>query len=118
MQSHDTEALARGVYEAFMDKDRERIERLLSPDFTFTSPYDDHIGREAYFERCWPNSDRIKAMRIDRVIADGDDAFVLYDLEPRSGGSFRNTEFMRFEGGRLKAVEVYFGEVPNVTPKP
>ena len=88
------------------------MEELLSDDFTFTSPYDDHIDRTPHFERCWPNSDRIRMHHLERIVQDGDEAFTLSDCETVSGNRFRNTEGLMFEGGKLKAVEVYFGDPP------
>jgi hypothetical protein len=49
---------------------------------------------------------------LERIVQDGDEAFVLYDCETVSGDRFRNTERLMFEGGKLKAVEVYFGDPP------
>jgi ketosteroid isomerase-like protein len=83
--------LVRRLFGAYQSKDRKVMEELLSDDFTFTSPYDDHIDRTAYFERCWPNSDRIRMHHLKRIIQDGDEAFV-YDCETVSGDRFRNTE--------------------------
>jgi hypothetical protein len=39
----------------------------------------------------------------------GNEAFVLYELEPATGAKFRNTEFFRIEGNKIREVEVYFG---------
>jgi ketosteroid isomerase-like protein len=105
------------MFAAFTGKDREKAEALLAGDFTFTSPYDDHIGRDEYFRRCWPNSDLIKAHRIEKVVADGADVFVLYEAEATSGATFRNTERFRVEGGKIRAVEVFFGDPPRSLPK-
>ena len=49
---------------------------------------------------------------LKRIIQDGDEAFVLYDCETVSGDRFRNTERLMFAGGKLKVVEVYFGDPP------
>jgi ketosteroid isomerase-like protein len=49
---------------------------------------------------------------LERIVQDGDEAFVLYDCETVSGDRFRNTERLMFEGGKLKAVEVYFSDPP------
>ena len=45
---------------------------------------------------------------LERIVQDGDEAFVLYDCETASGDRFR----LMFEGGKLKAVEAYFGDPP------
>lgn len=46
-------------YRAYEDSDRSAIEPVLHPDFTFTSPQDDRIDRDTYFQRCWPGHERI-----------------------------------------------------------
>jgi ketosteroid isomerase-like protein len=46
--------LVRRSFAAYMSAARADIEAILHPDFTFTSPYDDHIERHVYFARCWP----------------------------------------------------------------
>jgi ketosteroid isomerase-like protein len=118
MTCADNAERARAIYQAYADKDRDVVEALIGDPFSFTSPYDDHIGRGAYFERCWANADRIKAIEIRHLQADGDDVFVLYEVEPREGPVFRNTEFLRFKDGKLAEVEVFFGEVNGVEQKP
>jgi hypothetical protein len=58
-------------FTAFNAKDRETIEGLFSSLFTFTSPYDDAIDRATYFERCWPNSDRLRQHIIEGIFVEG-----------------------------------------------
>ncbi|GBO54189.1 ketosteroid isomerase [Pseudanabaena sp. lw0831] len=102
--------LARRCFSAYELKDRQMIEDLLSDDFTFTSPLDDRIDRQAYFKRCWPNSEIIRTFQIEKLFESGDEAFVRYECETKAGKKFRNTEWFRFEGDKLKEVQVYFGE--------
>ena len=101
--------LIRAAYFAYEVKDRSLIEPLLSEDFTFSSPLDDNIGRQAYFERCWPNSENHRAFRIERCFSEGNEAFVTYTCERTDGAKFRNTEFFKTDGFRIRHVEVYFG---------
>ncbi len=105
--------LVRGYFAAYQRGDRAWVAARLAPGFTFTSPYDDHIDTATYFERCWPDQPWVREFRFEKIVADGDDAFVLYEAVPMEGESFRNTEHMRFENGRLRAVEVYFGALPK-----
>jgi hypothetical protein len=49
-------AVARAAYRAYVDKDRVAIEALIADDYHFTSPIDNSLDRETYFEVCWPNS--------------------------------------------------------------
>jgi ketosteroid isomerase-like protein len=99
----------RAVFAAYRDKNRKVVEDALADDFTFTSPYDDAIDKAAYFERCWPNSERIREHEIERIFVQGNDAFVTYRMVNREGDEFRNTEFFVFAGDRIKSIDVYFG---------
>jgi ketosteroid isomerase-like protein len=99
----------RELYAAFLSGDRAALEGLLSEDFTFTSPRDDHLDKATYFERCFPNHDQFRAHRIDKLFVSGDEAFVRYRAETKDGARFRNAEYVRLEGGKVREVEVYFG---------
>lgn len=107
----------RKYFAAYRSGEWSVLEEALADDFTFTSPYDDHIDRATYFERCWPNHERVKTFRLESVMAVGNEAFVLYECEPKSGAKFRNTERFVFEGQKLKSVEVYFGDPPTGVSK-
>ena len=78
-------------------------------DFRFTSPYDDAIDKPTYFERCWKNSDWIERHELERIFVEGDEAFVTYRCVAKDGKTFRNTEFVVFEGDKVKRIDVYFG---------
>jgi len=99
----------RALFEAFMSKDRKRADALLSEDFTFTSPYDDAIDKATYFERCFPNSDHMRTLDIEKVCVDGDGAFVRYRATTADGKEFRNTEIFELDGDRIRSVNVFFG---------
>jgi ketosteroid isomerase-like protein len=99
----------RALFAAYLRKDRGFVENVLTDDFRFTSPYDDNIDRATYFERCWPNSERMRDIDVERVCVAGDGAFVTYKVATRDGRVFRNTEFMTFAGERIRRVDVYFG---------
>lgn len=101
--------IVRQYYAAYETKDRAAIEAVVSDDFTFTSPYDDRIDRTSYFEKCWPNCEQHRHFDIEKLFANGDEVFVRYTLALNSGASFRNTEFLRLQNGRIREVEVYFG---------
>ncbi|WP_119460618.1 nuclear transport factor 2 family protein [Rhodospirillaceae bacterium SYSU D60014] len=99
----------RSLFAAYKSKEREIVEELLTDDFTFTSPYDDAIDKAAYFETCWPNSDRIQTHILERICEDGAGVFVLYKCLLNDGKEFRNTELFTFDGDRIRKIEVYFG---------
>jgi ketosteroid isomerase-like protein len=101
--------LIRSYFAAYKNHDRTVLEKGFSDNFTFTSPYDDAIDKQTYFERCWPNHERIREHDIERIFEQGDEAYMTYRIVTRAGDEFRNTEFFRFRGDKLLQVEVYFG---------
>ncbi len=101
--------ILRRLMEAFRDRRREAAEQLLADDYTFTSPYDDHIDRAAYFERCWPPGDEFAELRIERITPDAEGAFITYFVTMKSGKQFRNTEYATISKGQLHSTTVYFG---------
>lgn len=112
----DLTQLARRYYDSYLIGDRAFLEDNLADDFTFTSPYDDHIGRDEYFRRCWPHHPKHQAFHFEAMAQDGDKVLTAYRLDMQAGGksfSFRNAECMRFESGKLKSVEVFFGDPPR-----
>jgi ketosteroid isomerase-like protein len=101
--------IIRAIFAAYMSNDRKVVEDALTDDFRFTSPYDDEIDKATYFERCWRSSDWIERHELEKIIAEGNEAFVIYRCEAKGGKNFRNTEFFTFEGDRVKRIDVYFG---------
>ena len=109
MQDTKLTGIVRAYVGAYESENREVAETLLSDDFTFTSPNDDAIDKATYFERCWPNRDIARGQEIEKIVVDGDKAFVTYLCSTAGGKSFRNTEFLTFVDGRIASVNVYFG---------
>ena len=64
---NDAISTARASYEAYVRNDRAAIESLIAEDFHFTSPLDNKIDRRTFFERCWPNSQRISEFQFVNV---------------------------------------------------
>jgi ketosteroid isomerase-like protein len=106
---HNKSDIIRALFAAYMSNDRASVENSFSDDFRFSSPYDDRIDKATYFERCWRNSDWIERQQLEKIFVEGEEAFVSYEVETKDGKSFRNTEFFRFNGGRIKRIDVYFG---------
>ena len=103
------DAIIRACYKAYETQDRTLIEELLTEDFTFSSPLDDNISRERYFERCWPNSGHLERFDILNLLVEGDHAFVRYQAHASDGSVFRNTEFFTLRDGKISHVDVFFG---------
>jgi len=109
MSSHRKAEIIRAVFAAYLSNNRKVVEDALADDFRFTSPYDDHIDKATYFERCWRDTDWIERHDLERIFVEGDEAYVTYLCVAKSGKSFRNTEFFAFAGDRIRSIDVYFG---------
>src|SRR5260221_2467543 len=101
--------IIRAIFAAYLSNDRKAVEDALADDFRFTSPYDDGIDKATYFARCWRNADWIERHELETILVEGDEAFVTYRCVAKGGKSFRNTEFFRFEGDKVRSIDVYFG---------
>jgi ketosteroid isomerase-like protein len=101
--------LIRALFAAYMSNDRKAVEDSFTADFRFTSPYDDRIDKATYFERCWRVSDWIERQQLEKIFVEGDEAFVTYEVLTNDGKRFRNTEFFRFGGDKIRSIDVYFG---------
>lgn len=105
--------LARGYYHVYQAVDRPAMEALLADDFTFTSPWDDHISRARYFEHCWPHAGEFRFREPMKVFVQDDEVVVVYETEGKQGGTFHNAELLRFTGDRIRSIDVFFGFIPG-----
>ncbi len=109
MPTQDKAEIIRTLFAAYLSNDRKAVEGAFTDDFHFTSPYDDKIDKATYFVRCWRVTDWIERHELERILVEGDEAFVTYRCVAKGGKSFRNTEFFSFEGDKIKRIDVYFG---------
>ena len=102
--------IVRAMFDSYLKQDRDRAEGLLADDFTFTSPQDDHIDKAAYFERCFPTTERLERQDLRYVVpTDGDDVFVMYDYVLKTGDHHRNAELLTVRGDQIVETQVFFG---------
>ncbi|MDE3144952.1 MAG: nuclear transport factor 2 family protein [Bacteroidota bacterium] len=114
-----TKQMIKDYYAAYEKKDWSLMEPILARGFSFTSPAgDDHINLNLYKERCWPNAYKTKKFDLEKLIIDGDDAYVTYNGWTTDGRLFRNTERFKFKDGKIIENECFFGtgvSFPNNT---
>ena len=111
MQQYDVSDLIREYFAAFLAPDMKTLEEGLSDDFSFTSPYDDQISKATFFERCLPGRVNFRSHHIEKIFVNGNEAFMRYQAELKNGTTFRNTEYIRLEGNKIREVEVVFGSL-------
>ena len=101
---------ARAIFKSYLAQDRNAADRLLADEFVFTSPQDDHIDKAAFFERCFPTADRLVSQEMLHVVpTEGDDVFVMYEYELKTGERHRNVELLTVRDDRITETQVFFG---------
>ncbi|HZO24090.1 MAG TPA: nuclear transport factor 2 family protein [Steroidobacteraceae bacterium] len=114
--SSKNEELVRKYYKGWEIKDWPAFDRLLTEDFTFTSPMDAHINKSAFKKGCWDTQiPFIGHFDLEHVVGKGEDAFVMYLGHTTNGKTFRNVEYLRLKGDKVEAVECYFGAQNSYT---
>ena len=109
--SPKNEETIRKYYAAWEKRDWHPIDILLADNFTFTSANnDDHISKSAFRARCWESQiDFVERFELQRVIGNGNEAFVMYVCRTKDGKTFRNVEYWRLGDAKVEAIECYFG---------
>lgn len=102
--------VVRAGFDAYLRQDRAAAEALIGDPFSFTSPQDDHIDRDAFFERCFPTASRLRDQTL-LVVSEIDDAdvAVMYEYELQTGERHRNVEVQTVRDGRIVEAQVFFG---------
>lgn len=113
MKEAEEESLVRMAFDAYVRKDRTMIESLLSDNFHFTSPYDDHIDRDEYFERCWPGSKDVDHIDVLAVGLSDEEALAHYEVFMKDGSHFKNVDTFTIRDGMIIEQETYFGDPPK-----
>jgi ketosteroid isomerase-like protein len=109
-RSRKSEEMIRHYYAAWEKKDWRPFDMLLADNFTFTSANDDHIDKNAFKARCWESQiDFIERFELQRVIGDGNEAFVMYVCRTKNGKTLRNVEYFRMRDAKVEAIECFFG---------
>lgn len=109
LQNAANEKMIRAYYTAFEKKDWNSMKQILADGFTFSSPLDDRISLKLFKERCWPNAYKIKRFDVDKLVVNGDDAFVIYNGWTTDGKLFRNSEYFKFTNGKIRENDCFFG---------
>jgi hypothetical protein len=103
-------SVAETAFRYYLAQDRNAAMPLYAEDFSFTSPQDDHIGKAAFFERCFPTASRMREHRLLCLTSAGQDlVFAYYEYELTSGTRHRNVEAITVRDGLIHEVQVFFG---------
>jgi hypothetical protein len=108
--SQDHEKIIKTYFSGWARKDWEIVSSQLAEGFTFTSPApDDHITVTKFKEKCWVQADHIKRFDFEKIIGDSTQAFAIVHVITSDDKVIRNVEYFKFENGKIKSIEVFFG---------
>jgi hypothetical protein len=104
-------ARALDFFAAFQAQNEAAARAMVTERFRFTSPQDDHLDRETYFEVCFPTIGHFASQIMMETAEVGDTVLVRYEYElADAGGRFRNMEALTVDDtGLITEVQVYFG---------
>jgi len=109
----DPKSLALAYMDAISNKELNKVEALLAPDLKFVGP---SMARSTA-------SDFIAALKrlaaihvrneVKRLFADGDEVCIIYDfVTDTPAGALPTIEWLHFERGRIRAINLYYDRVP------
>lgn len=99
----------REYYRCYKDRDRETLERLLTPDMVHASPWATYRDRDAMLNEIWPYVGKTWAVNIE-VFSNGDDYIVTYQHDSEPGADKHPgtmVERIHFSGERIDRIDVY-----------
>lgn len=110
----NNEEVVRAYYAAWGTKDWPTMDALLADAFTFSSPQDDHLTKQEFYDRCWlVAKDAFVDVTIVTLMQQGNE-FMLRCTSPFVNGVLNRTaEYLRVENGKIAEVDGYWGLQPK-----
>jgi len=104
------EKIIKSYFAGWEKKDWETVASNLADGFTFTSPApDDHINIDAFKAKCWVQAEHIRRFDFIKITGNEKEAFAIVHVITNEDKIIRNTEYFKFEKGKIKSIEVFFG---------
>jgi ketosteroid isomerase-like protein len=111
--TQDLKKMTLDYLEAVTKKDFPRLEQLLAPDLKFVGPVMTRTTVQDYLAALTRLSAIHVASTPRRVFVDGNEACVIYDfVTDTPAGSVPVIEWLRFEKGRIRAINLYYDQLP------
>jgi ketosteroid isomerase-like protein len=109
-------ALVERYHEAWKQHDFDTVRSLLDDGLSFRGPIDTFERADDYIEALKRLQPMVEDVDTEKVMADGDDVVVLFELvTPR--GRAPVAEWYRVRGDKIAAVKVYFDARPFAPPE-
>ena len=114
MACKDAKSIATEMLAAWTSGDFARTRALLHDDATFDGPLGQTRGGDRYVEGVRGFAKMIDRAEIHKVIAEGNDVCVVYDLVTRAGTVIPTVGIYRVEEDMVRSVRAYFDPRPLV----
>jgi hypothetical protein len=110
-KSQSADKIIKTYFSGYEKKDWNLVASQLAEDFTFTSPNgDDHLTLAKYKAKCWATGLKyFKTIEFQRIVADGNTAFAIYNITTTDNKNVHNVEYYTFSNGKIKSIETFFG---------
>ena len=108
----DAARVAGRFFDAWTSKDFERARSLLHDDVSFEGPIDTFDNADSYVASLQQLSGIVTGSDKQKVLVDGDDVCVIYDLKTAPVPSSRTCEWYRVREGKIASVSVVFDARP------
>jgi ketosteroid isomerase-like protein len=108
MSESDTAVIATTCLEAWSTGDFATARSLLREDVTLDSPLGSAKGVESSMNRLMNLAQQVIRADRRRVLVDGDDVCVMYDLVTVSAGTVPTSDWYHVEAGKIGSVRAYF----------
>jgi limonene-1,2-epoxide hydrolase len=114
MTTKDAKSIATEMLTAWTSGDFARCRALLHDDATFDGPLGQTRGGDKYIEGVSGFAKTIDRVQIRKVIAEGEDVCVVYDLVTKVGDAIPTVGIYRIEADKVHSVRAYFDPRPLV----
>jgi ketosteroid isomerase-like protein len=104
----ETFEVATKCLEAWSSGDFATARTLLRDDVTFVGPLGSGGGVESYMNCLVDLSHHVTRAEPIKVVVDGDDACIIYDLVTDAGGSVPTSDWYHVQDGKISSVRAYF----------
>ena len=113
MTTTDRKTLALAYLSAVAKHQYNEVEALLAPDLHFRGPTMTRTSAADYLGAL----KRLGAIHVrndvKRVFVDGDEVCVIYDfVTDTPAGALATIEWLRFDGGRIRSIDLYYDQLP------
>ena len=111
--SMDKKTLALTYLDAVAKQEFGTVERLLAADLQFRGPASTRTSAQDYISAL----KRLGAIHVrndvKRVFVEGDEVCVIYDfVTDTTAGALPVIEWLRFEGARIRSIDLYYDRLP------